>query len=251
MKKVIAAVDNSAASRPVLAVALALAPVLAATVETVQIVEEEGITARGAAEAADVPLRLIPGDPVEWLSKLANEEETVALVIGVRGRPEGREPVGHVPLQLCWRTDKPVVLLSPDASAPERLEKVVVAMETQPNRVRRLQRDVELASVGDLEIVVVHVDDEITIPSFSDEVQYEMEDYAEEFLARNLPGSPGARFEPRVGIPADEILAAAESLGAQLIVIGRPQTDAPGRGWVAREILARSPIPVLLVATAE
>src|SRR5215213_784015 len=208
MKKIIAAIDNSAASRPVLTVGLALAPVLGATVEAVHVSDEEGLTARGAADALGVLLHVLPGDPLQRIAALALDPDIVAIVIGAHAYPRAREPAGHTALAVCYCTDKPVVLVTPDAEPPHSVERVVVGMEGTPRQARRLERAIELAA-ADLDIVVVHVDDETTIPSFSDQVQYETEAYGEEFLARYVPGSAKARFEPRIGIAADEILAVA------------------------------------------
>jgi hypothetical protein len=56
------------------------------------------------------------------------------------------------------------------------------------------------------------------------------------------------RLELRIGVPAVEVLRAIESTQAELVAVGWPQTDDPNRGAVAREILDRSPIPILLMA---
>jgi len=105
---------------------------------------------------------------------------------------------------------------------------------------------VEMASAAGLELIVVHVDDETTMPSFSDQVQHETDAFAQEFLARYVRGAPAAKLELRIGRPADEILAAAVATGAEVIALGWPQ--AKDRGAVAREVVGRSHLPVLLVA---
>jgi nucleotide-binding universal stress UspA family protein len=101
---------------------------------------------------------------------------------------------------------------------------------------------------ADVELIVVHVDDESSIPSFSDQVQHETEAYSREFLARYLPGAPEARLVLRVAVPADEILTAAASTEPDLLAMGWSQTDHPARGLVVHDILARSHVPMLLAA---
>jgi nucleotide-binding universal stress UspA family protein len=54
-----------------------------------------------------------------------------------------------------------------------------------------------------------------------------------------------------VGVPADEIIGAADAMAADLVALGWPQTTDEDRGRVAREVLDRSHIPVLLMALAE
>lgn len=247
MSTVIAAVDNSAASRPVVATALAIAPVLGATVEAVHVVEDGDATARAVAEGAGVPLTLVKGEPVEELVALSREPEVAAVVVGARGRPGGRRPAGHLALELATHADAPVVIVPPEASPPERLQRVLVAMEGTPAKARSLKRALELAVGAGLEMVVVHVDDESTIPSFSDQIQYEAEIYAKEFLTRFVPNAPDARLELRIGAPADEILSTMDEVEPEILAVGWPQSDDPDRGVVVRQLLEHSRIPVLLV----
>jgi nucleotide-binding universal stress UspA family protein len=127
---------------------------------------------------------------------------------------------------------------------------VVIAVEGTPSKARALKRAVDLAVATGLELIVVHVDDERSMPLFSDQVQHETESYAREFLARYCRGAPEARLELRIGLPAEEILSTVEQVEADMVAIGWPQTTDSGRGLVARAILDRSRTPVLLVATA-
>jgi nucleotide-binding universal stress UspA family protein len=246
VRKVIAAIDNSAAARPVLAMGRAVSSALAATLEVVHVIEDSDDTARASAEAAGAPLRALSGDPVEQLAEVIAEDDVVALVVGARGRLGSPRPAGHLAVALAGRSDKPVVVVPPDAHPPDRLRKVLVAMEGTPGKARALQRTMELSTDAGLEIVVVHVDEEI--PSFTDQVQHETEAYAQEFFARHVLGAPQARLELRIGVPAAEVLGAIESLQAELVAVGWPHSADPSRGVVAREILDRSPVPVLLVA---
>jgi nucleotide-binding universal stress UspA family protein len=245
MSLVIAAIDNSAASRPVLAVALAIARALGAEAEAVHVTEGGEATARASAEAAGVRFRSVAGDPLEELAAMSRKEEVVGVVVGARGRPNS--PAGHLALQLASRAAAPVVVVPPDAQPPDEFRRVLVAMEGTPAQARSLNRTVERAAAAGLEWVVVHVDDEKSMPSFSDQVQHEADSYAQEFLARYVPNAPSARLELRVGVPADEILATLDQVPAEMLAVGWPPTDDPGRGQVARTLLDHSRIPILLV----
>jgi nucleotide-binding universal stress UspA family protein len=246
MKRVIAAIDNSAAARPVLVMARAVSLALVATLEAVHVMEDGDETARASAEVADTALHVLSGDPVEQLTQVVAEEDVVALVVGARSGLGGPRPAGHLAMALAGRTDKPVVVVPPDAQPPKQLRRVLVAMEGTPGKARALQRTLELSTEAGLEILVVHVDEEI--PSFTDQVQHETEAYAQEFFARHVLGAPQARLELRIGVPATEVLSAVESLHPELVAVGWPHSADPGRGGVAREILDRSPVPVVLVA---
>ena len=248
--KIVAAIDNSAAARPVLASALALARVLGASVEAIHVVDDGGGTAEASAESFGVPFRTTTGNPFEVIVELAAGDDVVALAVGARGRPGGPRPAGHLALALAGSIDKPVLVVPPDAHPHGSLQRVVVAMEGTPDKARSAKRTVEVAAGAGLDLVVVHVDDETTIPLFSDQVQHETDAYAREFLARYCRGAPEARLELRVGLPADEIMAAVDEVAPDIIAIGWPHSSEPGRGAVARQILDRSHTPVLLVAVA-
>lgn len=250
MTTILAAIDDSAAAKPVLDTAMALAPALGAKVEAVHVGDVAGQTTQACAQAVNVPLHTISGDPLEEIVRMAALDEVVAVVLGARGRPTGRRPAGHLALGVADTIAKPVVVVPPEARPPAVITNVLVAMAGTPGNARNLQRAIALAAAVDLELVVVHVDDEDTIPSFCDQVQYETEAYAKEFLARYAPGAPISRLILRVGVPADEVLATVDDIGPHLLAVGWRQHDDPSRGSVAREIVNRSSVPVLLVALA-
>jgi nucleotide-binding universal stress UspA family protein len=247
VNRILALVDDPAAAWPVLATAIALAPVMGAGVDAVRVgTHGAGGTARAAAESMGLTLREVDGDPLECVVDLAGQDDVVAVVLGARGLPLAVPPAGDLPLAVADAIDKPVVVVPRDAPAPDRIRRVLIGMEGRPGKGKELERAVELASSAGLELTVVHVDDHASIPSFSDQVQHETDAFAQEFLARHVPGAPSARLELRIGLPADEILAAAAAMRAEVIALGWPQS--PERGAVAREILGRSHLPVLLVA---
>jgi len=193
-------------------------------------------------------MRILSGDRLDLLSLAAADEDVVAIVLGARGSHHRLHPAGDLAMSLAGRTDKPVVVVPTGFQPPDQLHTAVVAMEGTPAKARVLQRSIELSARAGLEIVVVHVHDKDSVPSFSDQMQYETEAYAQEFFARHLIGAPKMRLELHIGIPAVEVLSAIESTQADLVAVGWPPTDDPGRGAVAREIVDRSPVPVLLVA---
>jgi nucleotide-binding universal stress UspA family protein len=246
--KIIAAIDNSAAARPVLASALALAGVLGASVEAIHVNDDGGGTAQASAESFGVPFRTAAGNPFDILVEMSARDDVVAVAVGARGRPGGARPAGHLALALADSIDKPVLVVPPDAQPSGSVQRVVLAMEGTPAKARSAKRTVEVAAGAGLELIVVHVDDENSIPLFSDQVQHETEAYAREFLARYCHGAPEARLELRIGIPADEIMAAVDKATPDILAIGWPHSSEPGRGGVARQILDRSHTPVLLVA---
>jgi nucleotide-binding universal stress UspA family protein len=196
-----------------------------------------------------VPFRTVGGDPLAVLVELAAADDVVALALGARDRP-GRRAAGHLARALANAVDKPVLVVPPEVQPRDAIRRVVVAMEGSPGKARSLKRAIDVAAGAGLELIVVHVDSEASIPLFSDQVQHETDSYAREFLARYCRGAPDARLELRVGNPADEILGCVEAEGSHLLAIGWPHSDDPRRGAVAGEILERAHVPLLLVSLA-
>jgi hypothetical protein len=247
MSTVLAAVDDSAATMPVLTAALALAPLLGSTVDAVHVGPELGATARSCAERVGVPLRAEPGDPVPTLVRLASEGVT-AVVVGTHDSPVRGSQVGHLATELADLLPRPLLVVPPQCSPRDRIERVLVALEGQPGRARPLRHTLEVVADGELDLTVVHVDDEAHVPAFSDSAAHEPATFAHEYLARYWPLAPTARLALPIGSPAEEVLAVARDVVPDVVVAGWPQGAGPLHGHVVRELLRRCPYPLLLVA---
>ena len=245
MTRVVAAIDNSAAARSVLTVGRSVAVALGADLEAVHVPEDGYETATASAETAGLTLRTLPGRPVDALTIEADRADVLAVVLGLRDRTSGPRPAGHLVLDLAGRTDTPVVVVPPDFTPPDGVTTLLVAMEGSPASNEALQRTLTLSVGAGLEVVVVHVDEEV--PRFTDQVQHEADAYLQEFVARHGPALRSRRIELRIGAPAEELLAAIELVRPDLVAVGWPHPGDPDRGEVAREILARCPVPLLLV----
>jgi nucleotide-binding universal stress UspA family protein len=248
MRKVVACVDNSTAARPVLAAAAAIAPLLDATVEAVHVREDGEATVDAIVEARHVELCVLQGDVVEELVSYACRPDVVATTVGAHDHSGRARHMGHVPTELADRSDAPVLVVPPDATFSGPVHRVLVAMEGKRGHELALKGAVDVAVDAKLEIIVVHVDDESSIPAFSDQIQHETDAYAAEFLARFAPSAPEAKLELRVGDPADEILRASETIKPELLAMGWRQRPAQAHEGVAPTVVARCRYPVLLVA---
>lgn len=249
MTKLLAAIDDSAAARPVLDTALVIAPLLAVEVEPVHVVETgDGRTARAVAESVGLTIRADSGEPIGRLAQLASAEDVVAVVVGARGRPGGTRPMGHVALELVSKIDKPVIVVPPEAAHRDRLGRVLVALDGTEEAARFLRPTMELATRADIELVVVHVSDEASIPSFSDQPQYETEAFAQEFINRHCRECE-VRLDLRVGPPGERVVAACDEEHPDLVALAWSRNLAPGHARVVRHVLEHSRIPVLLVPT--
>jgi len=233
VRRVIAAIDNSAAARPVLAMAKAIASDLGGELDVLHVVEDgdETLVLRQRSQA-----RPCARFRVIQLSSLQRWSRG-----GCRGSgpwsPRWRRrprPAGHLALTLAGRTDKPVIVVPPGAEPPGQVRRVLIAMAGTPGKARALQRTIELSSSANFEIVVVHVDEEI--PSFTDQVQHETRhtprsslpdtSWARPSAARDAYGCSGQRGARRRRIAQ-----------ADLVAVGWPHTTEPGRGAVARKYL--------------
>jgi nucleotide-binding universal stress UspA family protein len=248
MTRVIAAVDNSAAAGTVLATGAGVARLFGATVEALHVGENDDRIARAEAAAVGLPLRRVAGPTVPALADAAAADDVVVLVVGARRLPLGDRPIGTTAFEVITSLQKPVVVVPPDAVPPKALQCVLVPLEGTTSTSLAPMGVVELARDARLEIVVVHVHDANTLPSFTDQPQHEARAWAEEFLARYCPTGIGrVSFERRVGRREEQILVSAKETEADLIALGWSQELASGRAPVVREVLERGRVPVLLL----
>jgi nucleotide-binding universal stress UspA family protein len=250
MSSIVAAIDNSAAARPVLSMATALGAVFGADVAAIHVSEDDGQTASAIAETFGIPCEILRGDPFTRIAACAGRDDVVALVVGARRRIQGGS-AGHLARQVADAVEKPVLVVPPESKPIDRLRRVLIAMEGTSKKARSIANAIDIAAGADLDLTVVHVDDEDSIPQFSDQVAHETDAYATEFLARYLRGAPDAHLELRIGVPADEIIDITNTLDPDLVAIGWPHVAGEHRGAVARDILDRSHVPVLLVAVTD
>jgi len=249
MTRVIAAIDGSAASRPVLDAASALAGMFEARVESVHVREGGGRMARAIAEAADVEYREVDGPVVKALIEEAAPEDVVGLALGARAVPGGRRPAGHTALDVIVTIDKPVAIVPPDARVHAAFDRVLVPLDDSSESSGAVAELMRFACRGDLDVLILHVLDAASVPLFEDQPQYEMEAWLQEFLARHCP-TRTARAEVRVGVPGQEIMTAALKAGSDLIALGWSQQLGPRRAAVVTEVLEHANIPVLLLPTS-
>jgi nucleotide-binding universal stress UspA family protein len=97
-----------------------------------------------------------------------------------------------------------------------------------------------------VEIMSLHVFDTTTVPRFWDRPEHDHGAWTREFLARNAP-SADSRLQVRAGWPSDRVLEVATAEAADMIALGWGRRLAPDRAAVVREVLTRTPVPVILL----
>ena len=255
MTIVMAALNGTPVSRVVLVVAAEVARVLDADIEGVHVLKDRrgdsAIEAETEAEASarGIPLRMLEGAVEQMLVERAHSDEVRAVVMGLRRTVGGTRPAGHVALGVIARVRKPVVVVPPVTPLGFRLRKVLVPVQGRP--ADALENTMAIAESADLETVILHVHDEWSVPSFEDQPHYDVEAWAEEFIARWVPGArAGTAIELRVGTPEEQILDVARDVGADMIAMGWSQDLSPGRATVVRWALEHTPIPLALMPLA-
>lgn len=245
--KILAAIDNSPAARPVLAVACSLGRVLDVDVEAVHVRENGEHTARAAAASAGVLLHSIEKPVIPALIEAGRSPDVSCMALGARGVVAGPRPAGHVALELVRSLHKPLVVVPPDAAAGT-LRRILVPINGRRTTAVALAETLMLACRQELEVIVLHVHEQDSIPMFTDQPHYELESWAQEFLRRHAgcPYPERVRLEVRIGLPGENVLQVAEETDADLIALGWSQDLRPGHAAVVRAALERSAVPVLL-----
>lgn len=250
MTTVLAAIDDTPTADRVLDAASALAAAMDARLEAVHVRE----TPAGAAVASDAAASRgitcrMEDDPVpETLTRLAGEDEVVALVLGARNIPSGASAPGHVAVETLVAVGKPVLIVPPDTSRPARLQRVLVPLDGTLQTADALAAAIEFACDSGMHVRIVHVHDESCFPRFEDQPQHESAAWADEFLRRYCSGKH-LPVVIRVGVPAEEILATSAENDDDLVMLAWSRNLAGGRARVVRELLARSRLPLLLFPT--
>jgi nucleotide-binding universal stress UspA family protein len=248
-RKVLAAIDDSAAAAPVLTTAKALARLFDASIEAVHVQDGGLRVARQTARRSSVPFNAARGPVTETLVRLASQTDVVAVAIGARRTPGGRRPVGGTTLELITAVDKPIAVVPPDATTlaePRRM--LVAANGTQPT-APALAAVVRNAVRSDVVVAVLHVYDETEVPLFEDQPQHERAEREREFIAR-CGLAPGVTVSFRVGRPGAQVLDESTRDRADLLILAWHRDLSAGRATVVREVLEGSTIPVLLLPVA-
>lgn len=233
---------------------------------------------RGAAAiqlealAADLPhdvehLHVLDGPVLSALEALVETRQIDALVVGDRGAgARSSYPIGAVAERLVRHFPVPVTVVKIDQEqTPEPPPKVVLACVdlTREGRVAAPYAEGWAERLG-AALHIVHVVPDLSWlpPSLrSDRVDLETDravilDAAErglEVLSNSLNDDP-AGVHLREGTPAEQILAVAEEIGADLIVVGTRGRVGLQRvllGSVAQRVVRLSAVPITVVRWGE
>jgi len=256
---VLAAIDTSPAAGPVLRTANALANTLGLRVFALHAVgngAERG-PLRLLTDRTDVPVRLTGVEcPADAILAALEDEQVLGAVVGARSHTAGRRPAGSTALAVATRARKPVVVVPPDLREPprdprdrsrERLHRVLVPLEGSGHTTVAVRQVLTALAGRGVKVIPLHALDAATAPRFWDRPEHDWRTWSEEFAARFSPVPDSGRLRLRAGRPAQVILDAGTAERADVIALGWSQDLTPGRAAVVREVLTRTPIPLILL----
>ena len=229
MRVMLTFASREADQRAVTPVSCALADVLGLRVEPSR--------PRAAHEAADT-------DAVvqDVLDAVADPQ------VAVLALPYSPGHLAHLVTHVIQRCPLPVLVVPAGKRLPPPtvVDRVLVPLNGTAVSADAVAETVGMFCAHGVDVVVLHVFDESTVPRFWDQAEHARQSWAEEFLAR-FCDRPNARLELRSGTPGANVVDVAIAEHADLIALGWAQDLSPGRAHTIRATLASSPIPVLLL----
>lgn len=248
-KKVIAALDNPADADVIVNTAVRIGEIAGADVEAIHISanRQESVSAlKSCTTRHMIPLHIVHGQVESTLLRELNATDVQAAVLGIRSSEEGPH-LGHIATGILRDLNKSIVLVPPDAVLPGDIRRLVVPLEGTEISSRPVLDLLERIVPRDIELVVVHVFTEETLPKMLDHPYRDLEFLGQTFLARHCPSATDIRLrQGSVPVAAAINEVTAEGAG-DLVVLSWSQDLSPGRAQVIREVLASSVAPVLVL----
>ncbi|WP_440073765.1 universal stress protein [Streptosporangium sp. OZ121] len=230
MKDVLAVVGDAGAATAVTGVARAMAEVLRTGVREIHL----AVGSR-AQDATTTVLR---------------ELERTSTVLGVLAGDASS------PVTSWWivrRSTKPVVLLPSSPAEPAAsghvISRVLLPLDGSFEAAAAVTETAELFTRTGVDLVVLHVFDEATVPRFWDQAAHARQAWEQEFLARHC-AYPGVRMELRSGVAGEQVVNVAAAERVDLIALGWSQHLDEGRARTVRETVAGARVPVMLIPVA-
>ena len=187
------------------------------------------------------------GSPPQVIESLAAGEEVTLIAMPARG-----EEIGPVLQRLLLNSARPVVALSPPAAGPaDRVSRksaggrktILAPLDGSLESRRSLPLALELAGVLDARVILMRV---LERDLEETEALHDLHDVAHRLARQGL----NAEIWIESGDPAEKILQVCRDEDVQMVVLtthGRSEQPDRVFGTVTREILNRSPVPVLAI----
>lgn len=234
--------------------------------EVVDVLEEEGedIVAETAERAqrrgVDVRTEVVQGDPATTIADYADERGMDLVAMPTHGREGlGQHLLGSVTERVVRISEVPVLTIRThdDARTAFPYEDVLVATDGSEAATAAADRAVAFAEALDATLHAVSVvdDDALGLDVRSESAGQQLEAAADEAVGSvadhaDEAGVADVVEHVRRGDVDDEILAAVDETGADVVMVGTSGRDAVDRvllGSVAERVVRASPVPVITV----
>jgi hypothetical protein len=245
MTVVLAAIDDTEAAKPVLRTTLVVARTLHAQPQALHARVDGVAVAEREAAAAEVPLTIVDAAPVAAIVKAAEDPSVAIVVLALHRQPPGPHPAGYTALAVMTQVDKPLMIVPPGEPVREKPRRALVPLDGTQAVSAAMRATIKAFKGAGLDVVVLHVFDQRTVPRFLDDPR-DLDLWGDEFLTRHMVGLR-LRLEVRSGDPASAVVAMAETEDVDVIALGWRQDLSQERAGVIRRVLAEAGRPVLLV----
>ncbi len=241
------AFESDTGATPLLDTALRFAELTGSCVEAVL---EPGASTveskvRALLEKSGVPVRALTGPRGPTLGDAVSDPEVLAAVVGTREAHSRQFPVRSAGRSLIEETRKPVVIVPHNALAPARLQRLLVPLDDAEPSSRAILDQLLPLCVTPVELIVLHVLTEVTLPTMLDHPARDLEILGKEFLHRHLPHVH--HIELRLGPIGRRVCEVSLELRSDLVVLSWSQNTSEDRALVIREVLSAVTVPVLLL----
>ena len=177
--------------------------------------------------------------------------ERVLAALGISSSVLGVLAAERSPDALCWqvvgRADTPVVVVPPRAAGTERaIRRALVPLDGTYESTLAVAGTIRLLDRAGTDLIVLHVFDASTAPSFWDQPAHAYEAWVDEFRSRST-APRSARLELRSGTPGERVVNVASEENVDLIALAWSQRLEPKRARTVRTSVLEAAVPVLLV----
>jgi nucleotide-binding universal stress UspA family protein len=219
-----------------------------------------------ATSITGVPVNRVlrAGSAATEIQKHAEQYANPIVVMCKHGQSGIRQAVvGSVTMQVVHRLSTPVVVVPSNiAGRSETVMNVLVPLDGSPSAEDALERGLRIFGNGGLTVNLLRVIEtgDIYSQRYQQFIGYEdtltaiASDYLTRMQLRVEDSGCQVRFEIRPGNAADQIAAAAQQCGAQMIIMSTHGRGRIGRlifGSVAEQVLKETVVPLMLVRSPE
>jgi len=240
---VLAAVDATAAARPVLQTACRLAHALDADVMALHVGEDPG-PARAVAEELGTSLITVSGEPADQIVRIGERPDVALVVVALSGVPARHEP-GQTAQAVATRLSKPVLVVPPDSPPRRTFTRVLFPLDGTRGVSAALRPLITTYVAAGFDVIALHVFRPDTVPRFLDSAE-DIDVWRAEFLTEHCTDL-GIRLATRPGPTADSLLDVAASEDVDVIAMGWRQDFSPHHALVVRKVLTEADRPVALI----